>query len=94
MPIISSLQALRDTGDRIKKIDGVFSGTLSYIFNSLSANKTFSQVVLDAKQKGFTEPDPRDDLSGIVLLLNSPILWPWRNLTQFWNHSKGSALLP
>lgn len=71
LPVLSSLQALIDTGDRVKKIDGVFSGTLSYIFNSLSKEKSFSQVVQDAKQKGFTEPDPRDDLSGLGWLENN-----------------------
>lgn len=65
LPIISTLQSLRDSGDRITRIEGVFSGTLSYIFNSFDpAVAPFSTVVARAKQLGYTEPDPRDDLSG------------------------------
>ena len=65
LPIISTLQSLRDSGDRITKIEGVFSGTLSYIFNSYDpAAGSFSDIVLKAKELGYTEPDPRDDLSG------------------------------
>lgn len=65
LPVISSLRSLLDTGDRVHKIYGVFSGTLSYIFNNLSVLESFSKVVRDAKSNGFTEPDPREDLSGI-----------------------------
>ena len=52
------------TGDEMLHIEGILSGTLSFIFNSFGAGKTFSQVVADAKEKGFTEPDPREDLAG------------------------------
>ncbi|GMH32260.1 hypothetical protein BSKO_00094 [Bryopsis sp. KO-2023] len=65
LPVISSLQGLLDTGDKISIIDGVFSGTLSYIFNSLSKDMPFSEVVKSAKLNGFTEPDPREDLAGM-----------------------------
>lgn len=64
LPIISTIKDLIDCGDEIVKIEGIFSGTLSYIFNNLSKNIKFSDVVLDAKNKGFTEPNPKDDLSG------------------------------
>ncbi|KAK8342851.1 hypothetical protein V6Z12_A08G259300 [Gossypium hirsutum] len=64
LPIISTLRGLLETGDRILRIEGIFSGTLSYIFNNFTGNKTFSEVVAEAKAAGFTEPDPRDDLSG------------------------------
>ena len=64
LPIIATLKHLVDTGDRITRIEGIFSGTLSYIFNSLTPDRTFSSVVAEAKDNGFTEPDPRDDLSG------------------------------
>merc|ERR1711908_80686 len=46
------------------KVEGIFSGTLSYIFNTFTPEQSFSAVINDAKEKGFTEPDPRDDLSG------------------------------
>lgn len=64
LPIISTLRGLLETGDKILRIEGVFSGTLSYIFNNFVAERAFSDVVTEAKQAGFTEPDPRDDLSG------------------------------
>lgn len=64
LPIISTLQGLRETGDKILKIEGIFSGTLSYIFNNFMGSRGFSEVVKDAKEAGYTEPDPRDDLSG------------------------------
>ncbi|WVQ79878.1 hypothetical protein IAT38_001978 [Cryptococcus sp. DSM 104549] len=68
LPIIQTLKDLVGTGDEIEKIEGVFSGTLSYIFNEFSkpegGDVKFSEVVKIAKDKGYTEPDPRDDLSG------------------------------
>ena len=59
------MQDLIKTGDEIIEIEAVVSGTLSYIFNEMAKGKTFSSVVLDAKNRGFTEPDPREDLSGM-----------------------------
>ncbi|KAL8482378.1 hypothetical protein ACS0TY_027893 [Phlomoides rotata] len=64
LPIISTLQGLLETGDKIVRIEGIFSGTLSYIFNNFVGAQTFSDVVKEAKEAGYTEPDPRDDLSG------------------------------
>ncbi|KAL2921614.1 Bifunctional aspartokinase/homoserine dehydrogenase 2 chloroplastic [Bienertia sinuspersici] len=64
LPIISTLRGLLETGDKILSIEGIFSGTLSYIFNKFKLGRNFSEVVTEAKQAGFTEPDPRDDLSG------------------------------
>ena len=65
LPIIHTLRGLIETGDQIIKIEGVLSGTLSYIFNSLAGTRAFSEVVREAHALGFTEPDPREDLSGI-----------------------------
>ena len=65
LPVISTLKDLRNSGDKIIKIEGVFSGTLSYIFNSFVEGKKFSDIVKEAKEKGYTEPDPRLDLNGI-----------------------------
>jgi len=53
------------TGDKINKIEGLLSGTLSYIFNIFNENCSFSESVVNAKNNGFTEPDPRDDLNGL-----------------------------
>ncbi|XP_059639992.1 bifunctional aspartokinase/homoserine dehydrogenase, chloroplastic-like [Cornus florida] len=64
LPIISTLQGLLETGDKILRIEGIFSGTLSYIFNNFIRTRAFSEVVVEAKKAGYTEPDPRDDLSG------------------------------
>ena len=66
LPIIATLKHLRETGDRIISVEGIFSGTLSYLFNSFGKDdRPFSQIVQQAKEAGFTEPDPRDDLSGM-----------------------------
>ena len=64
LPVISTLRDLRQTGDRILRVEGSFSGTLSYLFNTLTPEMDFSALVTQAKEQGFTEPDPRDDLSG------------------------------
>lgn len=65
LPVIKTLQDLIQTGDHIESIEGTVSGTLGYIFHELSLGKSFSDVVKQAKQLGYTEPDPRDDLSGM-----------------------------
>lgn len=64
LPVISTLQDLLKTGDKLIKIEGVFSGTLSYIFNNFDGRRPFSEVVATAKKLGYTEPDPREDLNG------------------------------
>ncbi len=64
LPIINTIKDLIANGDKIIKIEGVLSGTLSYIFNSLNGNKKFSDIVRQAKQLGYTEPFIWDDLSG------------------------------
>ena len=66
LPVMTTLRDLRETGDRIRKIEGIFSGTLAYLFNVWDGSRPFSAVVRDAKANGYTEPDPRDDLSGTV----------------------------
>ncbi len=65
LPIIQTLRDLRGTGDDITRIEGIFSGTLAYLFNVFDGSETFSSIVRTAKTKGYTEPDPRDDLSGL-----------------------------
>jgi len=64
LPIINTLNDLKNSGDKIISIDGVLSGTLSFIFNELRKGGRFSEIVRRAQQAGYTEPDPRDDLSG------------------------------
>jgi aspartokinase/homoserine dehydrogenase 1 len=65
LPIIQTLRDLRQTGDEITRIEGIFSGTLAYLFNVFDGRESFSSIVRTAKAKGYTEPDPRDDLSGM-----------------------------
>ena len=65
LPVIHTLRDLLETGDEIIRVEGVLSGTLSYIFNSFDGTKTFSEIVREAHRLGFTEPDPREDLTGV-----------------------------
>jgi aspartokinase/homoserine dehydrogenase 1 len=64
LPIMSTLRDLIASGDVISKVEGIFSGTLSYLFNSFDGSMPFSALVRKAYKNGLTEPDPRDDLSG------------------------------
>lgn len=64
LPIINTVQGLMTSGDRFLKIEAILSGTLSFIFNTFQVGTSFANVVREAKEKGYTEPDPRDDLSG------------------------------
>jgi aspartokinase/homoserine dehydrogenase 1 len=64
LPIIQTLRDLVQTGDEIVEIEGILSGTLSYLFNSFDGSRSFSSLVTQARELGYTEPDPRDDLSG------------------------------
>lgn len=64
LPIIRTLKDLMNSGDRIAKIEAILSGTISFIFNNFKGDACFHDVVKEAQDKGYTEPDPRDDLSG------------------------------
>jgi aspartokinase/homoserine dehydrogenase 1 len=65
LPIISTINELVKSGDKILKIEAILSGTLSYLFNSFIEGKIFSEIVQEAQKKGYTEPDPREDLNGM-----------------------------
>lgn len=65
LPIIDTLKNLVNSGDRIHKIQAVLSGSLNFIFNNFNENTTFHDIVLQAQKEGYTEPDPKIDLSGI-----------------------------
>ena len=65
LPIIQTLRDLRETGDRVRSVQGILSGTLAYLFNVFDGSRPFSAIVRDALASGYTEPDPRDDLSGM-----------------------------
>ncbi len=64
LPIISTLNDIIKSGDKINKMEAVLSGTLNFVFNNYDGSRPFSSVVKDAQEQGFTEPDPRLDLSG------------------------------
>ena len=64
LPVISTLRDLLDTGDELIAIDGILSGTLAWLFNKFDGSVPFSELVREAHALGYTEPDPRDDLSG------------------------------
>jgi bifunctional aspartokinase / homoserine dehydrogenase 1 len=64
LPVINTLNDLIQSGDRIHKIEGVLSGTLSFLFNNFKKDVVFSDLLREALKAGYTEPDPRDDLSG------------------------------
>ncbi|MDP5254575.1 MULTISPECIES: bifunctional aspartate kinase/homoserine dehydrogenase I [unclassified Vibrio] len=65
LPVIENLQNLISAGDELERFSGILSGSLSYIFGKLDEGMTLSEATLVAKENGFTEPDPRDDLSGM-----------------------------
>ncbi|MDR3355822.1 MAG: bifunctional aspartate kinase/homoserine dehydrogenase I [Spirochaetaceae bacterium] len=65
LPVISTLRDLHLSGDKVLRIEAVLSGTLSFIFNNFDGSKPFSVLVREAKAKGYTEPDPRDDLNAM-----------------------------
>lgn len=65
MPFIQTIKSISRSGDSITKLEAILSGTLSYLFNTFDGTIPFSQVVREAQQKGYTEPDPREDLNGL-----------------------------
>ena len=74
LPIIGTINDLRNSGDRILKIEAVLSGTLNFIFNDIAADVPFSDTVRHAKEQGYSEPDPRIDLSGMDVVRKLVIL--------------------
>ncbi|WP_305155020.1 bifunctional aspartate kinase/homoserine dehydrogenase I [uncultured Duncaniella sp.] len=74
LPIIGTINDLRTSGDRILKIEAVLRGTLNFIFNAISADTPFSETVRLAKELGYSEPDPRIDLSGMDVVRKLVIL--------------------
>lgn len=74
LPIVRTLRDLMMSGDRVIKIEAILSGTISYIFNNFKGDATFHDVVKIAQEKGYTEPDPRDDLRGTDFMRKMLIL--------------------
>ncbi|GHT67781.1 bifunctional aspartate kinase/homoserine dehydrogenase I [Bacteroidia bacterium] len=74
LPLISTINDLVMSGDKVLKLEAVLSGTLNFIFNTIDENVTMSQAIRMAKEKGYSEPDPRIDLSGVDVLRKILIL--------------------
>ena len=74
LPVVSTLRDLIRTGDRVRKIEGILSGTLSFLLGTFGADTPFSSVVKEARDRGYMEPDPRDDLSGVDVARKAVIL--------------------
>ena len=74
LPILNTFEKLAESGDRVRRIEGCLSGTMGFLFSEMSGGRRFSDVVREAMAHGFTEPDPRDDLSGTDVARKTLIL--------------------
>ena len=94
LPVIHTLRDLLETGDEIVRIEGVLSGTLSYIFNCCDGTRPFSEIVREAHAQGFTEPDPREDLTGLDVARKLIILAREMGLAVELNQVEIESLVP
>ena len=94
LPIINTIKDLINSGDKILELEAVVSGTLNYIFNTLDAENSFSDVIHKAKELGYSEPDPRIDLSGIDVIRKLIILSREAGYRIEENDVKISPILP
>jgi homoserine dehydrogenase len=82
LPVVVTTTLLRDSGDTVERIEGCLSGTLGFLLSQIEAKHLFSATVIEAKRRGWTEPDPRDDLGGVdvarkALILGRTLGYAW-----------------
>jgi aspartokinase/homoserine dehydrogenase 1 len=94
LPIVSTLRDLIASGDEVVRIEGILSGTLSYLFNTFDGSAPFSSLVREAHRMGFTEPDPREDLSGMDVARKLLILARQIGLTMDLDEVRVDSLVP
>ncbi|MEM7550765.1 MAG: bifunctional aspartate kinase/homoserine dehydrogenase I [Bacteroidota bacterium] len=94
LPVISTLNELINSGDRILKIQAVLSGSLNFIFNNYRGERPFAKIVRRAKEEGYTEPDPRIDLSGVDVQRKILILIRESKIRMNIQEIKGASFLP
>jgi aspartokinase/homoserine dehydrogenase 1 len=94
LPVMSTLRDLIASGDEIVKIEGILSGTLSYLFNAYDGTVPFSELLREAQKMGFTEPDPREDLSGEDVARKLLILAREIGLKMDIDHVRVHSLVP
>lgn len=94
LPLNYAINDLRNTGDDIRSISGIFSGTMSWLFENFKPGTAFSELVIEAKQRGYSEPDPREDLSCRDLVRKLLILAREIGLTLDWQDIDVTSLVP
>ncbi len=94
LPVISTLNDLINSGDKIKKIQAVLSGSLNFIFNNYDEGESFTDIVKQAQVEGYTEPDPRIDLSGVDVMRKILILIRESGLPMELNQIKSTPFIP